>query len=207
MMKTLVCPLVPFPNIYWWSYAFNADTILLDQAEHFEKMSLRNRYLVSGSGGLNTLSIPIAEGRQQRKPMNEVKIDYKSDWQKKHWRTLQTVYNRSPYFEFFNQDIQSLYLQKFDMLIDFNEASIHLMAQLLNIKLNLNKTGFYQKNYPEIITDIRGDFRSNQYNLYPEEYPVYHQIFEDRLGFLPNLSILDLLFAEGKNSTAYFIKK
>ena len=79
MMKTLVCPFLPFPNIYWWSHAFNADTILLDESEHFEKMSLRNRYLVSGSGGLNTLSIPIVDGRQQRKPMNEVKIDYKND--------------------------------------------------------------------------------------------------------------------------------
>lgn len=206
MMKTLVCPLVPFPNIYWWSYVFNADSILLDQTEHFEKMSLRNRYLVSGSGGLNTLSIPIAEGRQQRKPMNEVKIDYKSDWQKQHWRTLQTVYNRSPYFEFFNQDIQSLYLQKFDLLVEFNEASIQLMARLLAIKINITKPEFYQKNYPEIVTDIRNDFRSNQYDKHPEKFPVYQQIFEDRLGFLPNLSILDLLFAEGKNSTAYFIK-
>lgn len=206
MMKIIVSPIVPFPNIYWWSLAINADTILLDQTEHFEKMSLRNRYLVSGSGGLNTLSIPIAEGRQQRKPMNEVMIDYKNDWQKQHWRTLQSVYNRSPYFEFFNQDIQSLYLQKFDMLIDFNEASIQLMVRLLNIKLHLSKAEFYQKNYPETVDDIRSDFRSNQYNKNPELFPVYHQIFEDRLGFLPNLSILDLLFAEGKNSSAYFVK-
>jgi len=206
MMKTLVCPILPFPNIYWWSRVFNADSILLDASEHFEKMSLRNRYLVSGSGGLNTLSIPIAEGRQQRKPMCEVLIDYKNDWQKQHWRTLQTVYNRSPYFEFFNQDIQSLYFKKFEKLIDFNEASIQLIARLLDKKLNIQRPEFYQKNYPETVLDIRSDFRSSQYNKHPEKFPVYHQIFEDRLGFLPNLSILDLLFAEGKNSASYFAK-
>ncbi|MES2477584.1 MAG: WbqC family protein [Bacteroidota bacterium] len=206
-MKTLVCPVIPFPNIYWWSHVMAAENILLDKSEHFEKMSFRNRYMVSGSVAAITLSIPIREGRQQRKPMHEVMIDYATDWQTQHWRTLQSVYNRSPYFEFFAPDIQSLYQQKEQSLTAFNEASIRTIARLLDKKLNLDEAREYHKNYPADVIDIRVDFRSNQYNIHPEKFPPYHQVFEDRLGFLPNLSILDLLFAEGKNSIAFLCKE
>lgn len=206
-MKTLVCPVIPFPNIYWWSHVLNAENILLDKLEHFEKMSFRNRYIVSGSTGSITLSIPVREGRQQRKPMQEVMIDYATDWQTQHWRTLQSVYNRSPYFEFFVPDIQSLFQQKEQSLTVFNEASIQTISRLLGEKLKLTDTKEYCKNYPADVTDIRADFRSNQYNIHSEKFPAYHQVFEDRLGFLPNLSMLDLLFAEGKNSMAFLCKE
>lgn len=203
MMKTIVCPVVPFPNIYWWSKVLSADAVLLDHSEHFEKMSFRNRYLVSGSGGVIALSIPLAEGRQQRKAMNEVLIDHKNDWQTLHWRTLQSVYNRSPYFEFFSSEIKSLFEKKHEKLLDFNTASMEMIARLMGEKLQWSFTENYQKQYPAVVTDIRADFRTSQYNLHPAKFPVYHQVFEDRLGFLPNLSMLDLLFAEGKNSRSF----
>jgi hypothetical protein len=107
MASFIVCPILPFPNIYWWSFALQSSKILLDEHEHFEKMSFRNRYMLAGANGVITLSIPLQEGRQQRKPMSEIKICNKTDWQKVHWRTLQSVYNRSPYFEFYKNETKS----------------------------------------------------------------------------------------------------
>lgn len=199
-MNSVVCPVLPFPNIYWWSHVLSAEQIIFDQWEHFEKMSFRNRYMVAGSGGIITLSIPIAEGRQQRKAMRDVRIDGKTKWQTQHWRTLQSAYSRSPYFEFFESDIEQLYTQEFEYLTDFAKASIDMSCQLLKQKLDLIESSHFVKSYPENTIDIRSHFRSNQYHLNAEKLPVYPQLFQERLGFLPNLSILDLLFMEGNFS-------
>lgn len=202
-MSVVVCPVLPFPNIYWWSCVVSSSDILLDKTEHFEKMSFRNRYLVAGADGVITLSIPVADGRQQRKPMNEVRIDNKTNWQIQHWRTLVSVYNRSPYFEFYRTDLESLFLKKFEFLCDFNQESINVLTGLLRLKLNFQSTDSFIKHYPETVIDIRTAFRSNQYNLQPQLFKSYHQTFEERTGFFPNLSMLDLLFAEGRNALSF----
>ncbi len=206
MTPTLIAPAIPFPNIYWWSKVFATQKVIIDQNEHFEKMSFRNRYLIVGANGIITLSIPIAEGRQQRKAMKDVFISDSEAWQKQHWRSIQTAYNRSPYFEFFETEIQKLYTQSFEKLSDFSIASIEKISALLHKKLDFQFAENYEKHYPEDFCDIRNDFRSKDYLKHSEIQLPYHQTFEERLGFLPNLSILDLLFAEGKNAIT-FLKK
>jgi hypothetical protein len=162
--------------------------------------------MLAGANGVITLSIPLQEGRQQRKPMSEIKICNKADWQKVHWRTLQSVYNRSPYFEFYKKELQNLYTQPYDLLVDFSMSSIDLLAKLLGKKMEIELASEYQNNYPNAVADIRTHFRSNQYDSSPEKFPTYYQIFEERLGFLPNLSMLDLLFSEAKNAPQYLPK-
>ena len=197
-MLLFVSPVLPFPNIAWWSYFTDpSNTILFDQYEHFEKMSFRNRYMIAGANGVITLSIPLADGREQRKPMKDVLICNKTRWQTQHWRTLVSVYNRSPYFEHYQKELEQLFSQPFEKLFDFNLASILLMQKLLNAKNNIVFNDVYQKAYPETYTDIRQRFRSSQYNQQPDIFPEYYQVFADRIGFAPNLSILDLLFSEG----------
>ena len=199
----VVCPVIPFPNIYWWSFAVSAQKVILDSEEHFEKMSFRNRYMLASDKGALTLSIPIKEGRQQRKPMNEVLIDNSTNWQIQHWRSIKSAYNRSPYFQFFEPELQKIFTTQYEQLVDFSQASINLIVQLLGRKLQFEKAVMYQKEYEPAVLDIRTHFRSNQYNLSKSIYPKYHQVFEDRTEFLPNLSMLDLLFAEGKNAVTY----
>jgi hypothetical protein len=204
-MSFVVCPYVPFPNLYWWSYAAKVDTILLDNKEHFEKMSFRNRYMISAASGVVLLSIPLQAGRQQRKPMDEILIDNKTAWQKQHWRTLATAYNRSPYFEFYANDLRVLYEQTFTHLIEFSRASIELLQKLLAHKATLLASEDFQKEYPDAYADIRTHFRSNQYVAHAATFPKYQQTFEDRVGFMPNLSMLDALFAEGKHALQFVL--
>lgn len=166
-------------------------------------MSFRNRYMVCGADGPLTLSIPIVQGRQQRKPMSQVQIDNKTRWQVQHWRTLESVYNRSPYFEFYAQELQTLYQEPFEYLADFSMQSIRLLGKLSGIIPVIRMAAGYQKHYPDAAADIRTAFRSKDYAAEPGRFPVYHQTFEDRHGFLPNLSLLDLLAAAGKNAKTY----
>lgn len=202
-MSTVVCPVLPFPNLLWWHFAGSATHVLLDDKEHFEKMSFRNRYMVAGADGPIVLSIPVAGGRQQRKPMEQMQIDNKTNWQVQHWRTLTSVYNRSPYFEFFAPDLEPLFQQPFLSLTDFSLSSMAVLEKIARIRLEKSIVPSFKKHYDDSYADIRGMFRSSGYER-QEGLPVYHQTFEDRTGFLPNLSLLDLLFAEGNNTASYF---
>jgi hypothetical protein len=202
-MSEVVCPMIPFPNIYWWSCVLPVQKVMVDTEEHFEKMSFRNRYMIASDKGPLTLSIPIKEGRQQRKPMNDVLIDNDSNWQIQHWRSIKSAYNRSPYFQYFEPELQQIFTTKYEHLIAFSQDSIQLIMQLLGQKRQLEHVLAYQKEYDANQRDIRSHFRSNQYKSVHATYPKYHQVFEDRMDFLPNLSILDLLFAEAKNAVSF----
>jgi hypothetical protein len=202
-MSEVVCPMIPFPNIYWWSCVLPAQKVMVDTEEHFEKMSFRNRYMIASDKGPLTLSVPIKEGRQQRKPMKDVLIDNDSNWQIQHWRSIKSAYNRSPYFQYFEPELQQIFTARYEHLIAFSQDSIQLIMQLLGQKRQLEHVGTYHKEYDANQRDIRSHFRSNQYDSVQASFPKYHQVFEDRMDFLPNLSILDLLFAEAKNAVSF----
>lgn len=189
---TVVSPFLTFPRISWWMQVMNADTVLLDKAEHYEKMTGRNRYDISGSSNKILLSVPLTHGRNQHIPMQDVLIYNTVNWQVQHWRTLVSVYSRTPYFEHYEPSLQRLFETAFTHLTEFNKAGIQWVMQQMRLKFQLQETNEYVKEYPAEITDLRD---TKKEVLLPP--PVYYQIFEDRIGFLPDLSILDLLFSEG----------
>ncbi len=174
------------------------DKIILDRAEHYEKMSGRNRYSISGSNNEILLSVPLVNGRNQHVAMKDVSIHNESRWQIQHWRTLVSVYKRSPYFEHYEPLLQPLFETSFTHLTDFNKATIEWVMKQLRLDFALVETDTYVKKYPADITDMRDKGKAQTGPL-----PVYYQVFEDRLGFLPDLSILDLLFSEGLRSLEY----
>lgn len=188
---TIVSPFFTFPDTSWWAQVMEADTIILDAGEHFQKMTGRNRYDIAGANNGIKLSVPLVNGRNQHIPMSEVQIFNGERWQTQHWRTLVSVYNRSPYFEHYAHSLQKLYETEFTALTAFNRASIEWAMKQLKMKPELQETTTYLKEYPEAAKDLRS-FKRNESTSFK-----YHQIFEDRIGFLPDLSILDLLFSEG----------
>lgn len=194
-MQQLVSPFVPFPNIFWWSLVQNCNAVTFDVAEHFEKMTYRNRYYITGANGLIKLSIPLKKGRNQRQSMHDVQIDYTERWQAQHWRTLFSVYGKSPFFEYYAPAIEILYNKSFERLIDFNMATVALVKKELQLSFEENITTQYKREYDEEL-DIRSSFRPGIENT-PIDSGIYYQLFEERNGFYPNLSILDMLFSEG----------
>jgi hypothetical protein len=172
-----------------------------DVYEHHQKMTFRNRCVVAGGNGPILLTVPLEEGRNQRRPFKDVRIANKDNWQGQHRKTLESCYNRSPWFEFYKFELEQLYQKKFEYLLDWNMACWHWAIQKLGVGVTTDLT----KNYQEKVDETRYlDWRNR---LLPKsiltDFPTavqYQQVFEDRLGFVPHLSILDLLFCEGTRS-------
>ena len=194
-MSFVISSVLPFPQISWWCHAIRVEKVSWDTSEHFQKMSARNRYSISAAGGAVKMSVPLLGGRDQRTAMKDVLISNEQDWQKRHWRTLVSVYNRSPYFEFYAHTLQALFSQKEERLVDFNLLSIHWLMQQLKLTFREETLPDYQKSYPDALFDIR------QIAIFKEtkslDFPLYSQVFSDRSAFIPDLSLLDLLFAQG----------
>lgn len=192
-MSVIVSSFMPFPAITWWMAAAKSEILILDRAEHFEKMSYRNKYYITGANGPITLSIPLMDGREQRKPMKDVQICNRDRWQIQHWRTLVSVYKRSPYFDYYEPSLERLFHMPYELLTDFNLASIEWLKKQLRLKFDIGFADTYVKVYDGAV-EMRNMKRSKED---VGDAPKYYQLFEERNEFIPNLSMLDILFSEG----------
>ncbi|TKD62477.1 WbqC family protein [Flavobacterium sp. ASW18X] len=194
-MATIVLHPVCFPNIATLTTAIQHQGIWEAQ-DNFQKQTYRNRYHICTDQGKHTLTIPIQhikknEGRQK---YSEVKIDNKEQWQRQHWRTLQTAYRTSPFFEFYEDELAPLFTKDYTYLIDFNFDTLRFFEDALSINLGFPKTETYHKT---IEGHQDGRFLVNAKQQFPFNAPKYNQVFMDRHAFIPNTSALDLLFNEG----------
>lgn len=186
---------IPFPPVRWWTHAVKSGAVTTDLGEYYQKMSYRNRYYLASPNGKTLMSLPLAKGRNQRMPLSEVKLFNESNWQDNHWKTIVSLYGRSPFFEYFEHLVKPLFETKYEYLHDFNTASLELINKILDLQLKLSTTREYRKTYPADTIDLRSALLP-QDSLVPDT-PVYYQVFAERCGFIADCSILDLLFCEG----------
>lgn len=189
-----------FPNIAFFTAFVQSDEVMWEIQGNYQKQTFRNRSYICNDRGKHILSIPISHvGSGKGKQLNrDVKIDNSYPWQRQHWRTLETAYRTSPYFEFYEDDIKPLYDTEFEYLMDFNLKTIEIICDCLQWDMPATKTKIFK-------LDRENDYRGlvlvkNKFQLAQKDYV---QVFGDRHGFTPNLSILDLLFNLGPNTTAY----
>ncbi len=152
-------------------------------------MGYRNRYRLASSNGPLWLTIPIIGGREQRRPVHQIAIDNRLPWQRNHWRSLVSIYRRTPFFEHYEPLLQPLFTTPFDRLASFNEASIQWCSEVLGRPVLLAVT--------QTLPDAFEDGRESRLLFADPSQPSYAQPFMERTGFLPGMSILDLLFCEG----------
>jgi hypothetical protein len=188
-----------FPNIHQFTQIIKANNILFEVSDNYQKQTFRNRTYIYGANGKLGLFIPVIHTHKQRELFKDVKISYESNWMDLHLKSLQSAYRSSPYFEYFEDDFIKLYSKKEKFLADFNIKCIKLISNLLDIDLNFKISNEYIEKTNEII-DLRG--LSNARKQKTIETPKYIQVFESKHGYLNNLSILDLIFSEGKNSVS-----
>lgn len=176
----------------------------IEQFEHLPKQTFRSRCAIYSPNGPLILSIPLVK-RNQRQHMKEVKISYDYDWLKLHWRTLESAYRRSPFFEYYEDDFHPFYAsKKYDYLLDFNEAIQQKVLSLLKLKKQYTFTPEYIKT-PADKTDYRDLFSQKDLLSADTDFGIkpYMQVFETKHGFVPNLSIVDLLFNTGSKALDY----
>ena len=188
-----------FPNIQQFTQILKAEKILFEVSDNYQKQTYRNRTYIYGANGKLGLFIPVIHTHKNRELYKDVKISYESDWMGLHLKSLQSAYRSSPYFEYFEDDFIKLYSEKEIFLSEFNIKCIDLISQLLDVNLNHVKSESYNEDYSGV-----NDLRDLSVARKEKEYatPKYIQVFESKHGYLPNLSILDILFSEGNNTTS-----
>ena len=200
----LIVDLQYFPNINLYRISSEFTNIVFEQCEFYQKMSFRNRCQIAGGEGVINLNVPLEKGRDQKTRMKDVRIAGAQPWQAQHWKTILSCYSRSPWFEFYRDEIEELYKTRFSFLVDWNLACFEWSLKQLRLPAEVSLTDRYQPVYtPEEGVDWRGKFLPKNRIADSGLLPGYRQVFEERTGFLPGLSILDLLFCEGKEAIRY----
>ncbi|HRP89848.1 MAG TPA: WbqC family protein [Edaphocola sp.] len=194
--KKCLAAAIPFPSISWWKIALENGIVFLDKNEPFQKMSYRNRYYLAGKQGKMLLSIPLSKGKGQQLPMKDVQISYAEDWQKNHWKTIQSLLGNSPFFEFLDFQIQPFFENKINSLYEWNKATIEWANDFLGRPLVIKE--FEKGMELDGILDIRELIhpKSNEGAIDIS----YYQVFKADIGFINDCSILDLICCEGKNA-------
>lgn len=200
--KNILLSTAYFPPVQYILKFLQFEKIYIEQHENFIKQTYRNRCEILAANGPVSLIVPVVKGRGSKIKIRDLKISYDTDWQRNHWRTIFSAYNSSPFFEFYRDDIYPFFEKRWEYLFEFNQAIIETICDLAEIDYNFSFTDDFEKagdsvvNFREAISPKKQKTKRDP-NFHPKEYT---QVFAEKFNFVPNLSILDLLFNEGPNS-------
>jgi hypothetical protein len=193
-----------FGPVQWYQKLNQSDRCLIECHDHFIKQTYRNRCVIATTNGLQALTVPIERFEGAHCAMLNIRISDHGSWRHLHWNALQSAYGESPFFEFYADDIRPFFERRWDFLVDFNMEITQKMCELLDIQPHITLTDAYVSADEEGVTDYRDAIRPK--NPLPDnsfQPRRYYQVYEQKHGFQPNLSILDLLFNEGPEAVLY----
>ncbi len=198
-MNILIHPTY-LPNIVTFVAIAKAKEVTFEMEDNFQKQTYRNRSYIYAANGKLQLSIPVVYSQKNRQKYGDVKIanDYK--WQDLHWKSFESAYRTSPFFEFYADELQPLFNDPYESILDFNLKCFEVICDCLQLDVKLNKTEEYEKE-PTAMKDYRHLVKAKKEPSY--QLDDYIQVFSEKYGFIKNLSILDLLFNEGPNALSY----
>ena len=186
-------------NIDYYSSLITSKSAIIDIHEFFRKQSYRNRCVIAGANGPLNLIVPIQRGSGKTK-VKDIKIDHSQNWKKIHWKSLESAYRTSPYFEYYEHLFYPVYNEdKLKFLVDLNDKMAEIILSCLQFEKIVHKSNHYLSTVIGL-SDYRQKIHPKQPSLDFSIGVKYIQVFEDKLGFFPNLSVLDLVFNEGPNA-------
>jgi hypothetical protein len=201
MENGVLLPMFYLPPVEYFAVLNqHKQTAVIDKHEHFPKQTYRNRAHIYSPDGVLTLVVPVVKGAKVHTPITDVKISYDFRWQRLHWMSLQSCYRRSAYFEFYEDELARFYEQPFTYLFDYNQQLLNLLLKLMKLPITPTYTTSYQRDH-ELLKDYRNVIHPK--NEWAVEQKHYFQVFEERKGFIKNLSIVDLLFNQGPQAINY----
>ena len=188
-----------FGPVQWYQKLYRSDEAEIEQWESFQKQTYRNRCLIAAPNGIQALTVPVEHTVSPL--IKDLKVSDHGNWRHLHWNALVTAYSESPFFEYYQDDIRPFYEQRWDYLLDYNEAIRTKICELIDIQPKVTLTGEYSRSSDN---DYREAIRPKHSAPDPDFTPrPYYQVYQQEHGFLPNLSILDLLFNMGPESIFY----
>lgn len=200
MERKILISTAYLPPVEYCSLISHADEILIEREENYIKQTYRNRCYIASSHGVQSLSVPVYLGSLHKTPVKDIRIDYSKRWQQVHLRAMTASYNSSPYFEFFFDNIEKIISKNHEYLLDLNSELTTAVIEMLDLKISISYTSVFE---PTGITEY--DFRNNiapkkKSDFFAREYS---QVFNINQGFLPGLSIIDLIFNMGPEAINY----
>lgn len=189
-----------FPNIAHFVAMLQADHIVFEVCDNYQKQTYRNRTSIYGANGKLDLNVPVIYSQKNRQSYSEVKVFNDEPWQSQHLKSLESAYRMSPFFEFYIDDLMPLFKQEFESIMELNFKSLEIIFECLQLPLSYSITECFELQ-PKNSKDAR--VLVNCRKEVPQNFKPYTQVFGLKHGHISNLSILDLLFNEGPNTELY----
>lgn len=195
-----------FPPVEYFTVILKYAHLFIEDAENYRKQSYRNRTNILTANGIQSLAVPVCHVSNHT-PIRDVKIEYRTDWQRKYWKAIESAYNNSPFFLYYRDFFIPFFQKKYSYLFDYNIEIVEVLLKLIDKDRSISFTETYNKDY-----STEHDYREviQPKRATKENYPFaltksYTQVFDNKFGFTPNLSILDLLFNQGNQTTEYLL--
>ncbi len=193
----VVFPIFYFGNISYFKELATQHRVILDIKEHFIKQTYRNRCRILGANGILDLTVPVIKPQGSKTVYEDVQISYATDWQRQHWKAIESAYRSAPFFDHYGIEVKELILKSPSHLVELNTS----ILERVNNWLDLNIQHEFSQEYVTI--ELKNDRRLKDFD--EANVAFYQQVFTDKLTFVPNLSILDLIFSEGPLARKWII--
>jgi hypothetical protein len=201
-MNLLIHPTY-FPSISHFVAITQSEQIILEMEDNYQKQTNRNRTFIYSPNGIQMLNIPIKHTKESHQKTKDVRLETAFDWQKQHFKSLEAAYRTSPFFEYFEDALLPIFTKKHTFLMDLNLETMAIVSKCLGMKIEFQKT-------EEYFHEVSGFFDGRKLSNGKKDtstFETYTQVFGDKHGFINNLSILDLLFNEGRFAVDYLKKQ
>jgi WbqC-like protein family. len=202
-MKSVWLTTAYLAPIEYYTKLLAYDRVFIEQHDHYMKETYRNRCRICGPDGVITLTVPVVKPETPKAEIKDIRISDHGNWRHLHWNAIESAYNATPYFEFYRDYFQPFYEKDYIYLLDFNDELSRLVCDLIDMQPHICHTEEYIKSFSEGEYDFRDiihpkkDFQIVDTEFRPNPY---YQVFHEKLGFISNLSIIDMLFNCGPES-------
>lgn len=202
-MEILIHPTY-FPSIAHCVALVQAEKIVFEVCDNYQKQTYRNRMSIYGAHCEMPLTVPVEYSQKNRQLYKDIQISNAEKWQDIHWKSIQAAYSSSPFFEYYEYDVQPLFVEPQNLLMEFNLKCLEVVMECLQQPLNSQFSTHFETD-PKSKKDFRflADHRKEKKYV----FEPYVQVFDDKCGFISNLSVLDLIFNEGPNALLYLEKQ
>lgn len=200
---TILLSTAYLPPVDYFIWIMKSDSIIIEGDENYCKQTYRNRCEIYTTNGKLNLTIPVIKTSGNHTKIKDIKIDYSENWQMKHWRAIVSAYNHSPYFLFYKDALKPLYFKNYNFLFEYNSLVLNTTLSMLKTQKSITYNSSYIKNTLPGILDLRNEInpkKKSNLNL-----KLYRQVFAERSGFIPNMSIIDLIFNLGPDSKDFLL--
>lgn len=200
-MKVLLSSAYLAP-VQYYAWMLAADEVILEQYDHYLKQTYRNRCIIAAADGPLSLTVPIIKPENEKCPMKDIRISDHGNWRHLHWNALKSAYRMSPFWEYYEDDFRPFYEQKWEFLMDYNQALQEKVCELIDMNPTITRTEAFLSPSEGEMLDLRDVIHPKKEFVLDGRFKAlpYYQVFKERQGFLPNMSIMDLLMNMGPES-------